>query len=277
MLGLVAGGVMAVSLAAAGLNDADRTYIYSDSAEDGLSAYVFEPPQEVATGAALLMLHGGGWSHGSPAWVASTAALVAEQGIVGIPLEYRLSRGEVTPLDAFRDVCRGLAWARENAEELGVDPERIGFYGVSAGGHLAALTATVGCEGGTEGPALLVLYSPALNMERDRWFEKKLKGKEEPRQLSPLQHVGEEVPATLIVSGEADTLTPHRWASEFCDKAAREGSDCTVEGFEGAGHLLTRNLENQESDFDPAPEDVRRAREAILAFLKAEGFAANAE
>jgi hypothetical protein len=50
------------------------------------------------------------------------------------------------------------------------------------------------------------------------------------------------------------------------------GNRCEIESFADAGHLLTRDLENQESDFDPAPENLERAREAIIAFLASEGF-----
>lgn len=276
MLSLAA-SLSALLTAASGLGGADRTVTYREAGGQPVELHIFEPEPEKKTGAAMLMLHGGGWSVGSPAWVASTAELVAEHGVVGIPVQYRLSRGEVTPVDAFEDVCAALSWTQANAEELGVDPEKIGFYGVSAGGHLSALTATTGCADGTPGPSLLVLYSPALNMREDGWFIKKLQGKAEPEAMSPYHNVGPDVPPTLIVSGEKDTLTPHRWAVEFCGEVSAAGTRCEIEAFEGVGHLLTRNLDNQESGFNPSAEDIARAREAILGFLREEGFAEDAE
>lgn len=258
------------------LPDADETHAYRTVEGEALGAYVYRPEGE-GTGAALLMLHGGGWSVGSPAWTSGVARLAAEHGVVGIPVQYRLSRGEVTPVDAFEDVCAALSWTRENAEELGVDPDRVGFYGVSAGGHLAALTATAGCADGTAPPALLALYSPALNMRADGWFIRKLQGEAEPEAMSPLHNVGEDLPPTLIISGEEDTLTPHRFAEAFCEEAASHDRPCAVEPFADAGHLLTRNLENQESNFNPTDEDRARARALIVEFLRGQSFARDTE
>jgi acetyl esterase len=178
----------------------------------------------------------------------------------------------VTPADALQDVCAALAWARENSSVLGIDPQRIGFYGVSAGGHLAASTATVGCGERADTPDLLVLYSAAIRTSHDRWFQNLVGEQHAPTAFSPFDHVGADTPATLIVSGEEDTLTPHRFAVGFCEKMKVSGNRCEIEAFAGVGHLLTRNLENQESDFDVAPESIARARQAILAFLQSEGW-----
>lgn len=250
-------------------------HIYREVADQNLSLSVSYPANHEANeepSSAMILLHGGGWRFGSPRWTASTAAMLAESGIVALNTEYRLSRNGLTPADAFADACAALVWARTNASSLGVDPNRIGFYGVSAGGHLAASTATVGCEGNVKGPDLLVLYSPAIRTSRDGWFQKLLGPSREAVELSPFEHVEPTTAPTLIISGEDDTLTPHRYAVGFCETMREVGNRCEVESFSSAGHLLTRNLQNQESDFDPAPESLERARAAIIAFLKSEGF-----
>ena len=221
---------------------------------------------------AMILLHGGGWRFGSPAWTASTAELMAANGIVALNAQYRLSVGELTPADALDDACAALAWARENASALRVDPRRIGFYGVSAGGHLAASTATVGCKDGTAPPDLLMLYSPAIRTSHDGWFQRLVGTEHAPTAYSPFDHVRNDTPPTFIVSGVEDTLTPHAYAVGFCEQMAAAGNRCEIEAFEGVGHLLTRNLANQESDFDVAPESIERARGAILGFLRREGF-----
>lgn len=92
-------------------------------------------------GAALVICPGGGYGglvtggegHGIAAWL-------NQHGITGIVLEYRLPKGrsEVPLLDAGR----ALRTARFHAKEWGIDPQRIGIIGFSAGGHLASTAGT---------------------------------------------------------------------------------------------------------------------------------------
>lgn len=273
-------GVLALFLAACTTTSveprlASGEHIYRTVSDQNLTLSVSYPASQPESGephSAMILLHGGGWRFGSPRWTASTASLLAEKGVVALNTEYRLSRDGISPADALADACAALTWARDNADSLGVDPSRIGFYGVSAGGHLAASTATVGCGQDIEGPDLLVLYSPAIRTSRDNWFQKLLRADLKAVDFSPFDHVKPTTPATLIISGEEDTLTPHRYAVGFCEQMRKTGNRCEIESFEAAGHLLTRDLENQESDFDPAPENLARARVAIISFLDSEGF-----
>tara|TARA_A100000171_G_C2117472_1_gene138741 strand:+ start:238 stop:1101 length:864 start_codon:yes stop_codon:yes gene_type:complete len=246
--------------------EADAVHTYRSPDGEALSAYVFHSSSPDPA-PAIILLHGGGWAYGSPAWMESSARRLADQDMVAISVQYRLSRNGVTPVDALHDTCASLAWVREQASSLGVDPSRIAAYGVSAGGHLAASMATVGCPDGTQGPDLLVLYSPAIRTSQDGWFQRLLGQPDDPAEYSPFEHVSETTPATLIISGEQDTLTPHAYAMGYCDRLHDFQTECEIETFNDVGHLLTRNLDNQESDFDVAEEDIARARHAISAFL----------
>lgn len=250
---------------------ADAVYTYSAPEGEALSAHVYNPPTRDAA-PAILVLHGGGWAYGSPTWMDSSARRFADQGMVAIAVQYRLSRNGVTPIDALHDTCAAMAWIREQADELGVDPSRIAAYGVSAGGHLAASMTTIGCPEAVEGPDLLVLYSPALRTSHDSWFQRLLGQPENPTAYSPYDHVSEATPATLIISGEEDTLTPHAFAEGYCAQLQALQTECEIEAFSGVGHLLTRNLDNQESDFDAADADIQRARRVIDAFLTRHGY-----
>lgn len=58
---------------------------------------------------------------------------------------------------------------------------------------------------------------------------------------------------TVIVHGERDSLTPLSGARRFCERIREGGGRCELNVYPGVGHLLTRNLANQESDFDPDP------------------------
>jgi acetyl esterase/lipase len=197
--------------------------------------------------------------------------------MVSISVEYRLSEGEITPIDALADVCAAFAWVRGHASELEIDPERVAGYGLSAGGHLVASAGTVGCpkeltETHQSEPDALLLWSPALDTTLDGWFVRLLQGKAEARAYSPAHHVRASTPPTSIVIGREDTLTPLEAASRFCDELNRVGGMCELNVFDGVGHLLTRNLENQESDFDPDPAAVRDGIERHRRFLEALGF-----
>ena len=225
-----------------------------------LQAFVFrtDPSRRAPAAPAVLLFHGGGWSAGSPEWTFSTARQFASLGLVAIPIEYRLSGDSVTPIDALDDVCAAFHWVRRQARDLGVDPRRVAGYGVSAGGHLAAAAATIGCgvaEGayGTGGPDALVLWSPALDVRRDGWFRRLLSGRAEPEDYSPVEHVRPRMPPVSIVHGTMDNLTPVSGSRRFCELVTTGGGRCELHEYEGVGHLLTRNLENQERDFDPDP------------------------
>lgn len=91
---------------------------------------------------AVLSIHGGSWSHGdksSTDWDA-VCEWLASEGFVAYSLDYRLvpTVRFPAPID---DVTRALEWVREpqNVERFNIDPRRIGVFGGSAGGNLAAL------------------------------------------------------------------------------------------------------------------------------------------
>ena len=257
-------------------------HIYREVGGEALQAYVFSPPLGVSENeptSAVLLFHGGGWSAGMPDWTFGAAQRFADHGMVAIPIQYRLSAGDISPIDALADVCAAFRWARMQADELGIDPDRVAVYGVSAGGHLVTSTATVGCPEEGSGdvrsePDALLLWSPALDMARDGWFEQKLQGRAAAEAYSPVEHVQASTPPTSIVQGAADTLTPLSGAQEFCRRLTELGRTCDLNVFEGVGHLLTRNLANQEGAFDPDPAAVAEGVEDHLRFLETLGFIA---
>jgi acetyl esterase/lipase len=249
-----------------------HTYREVDGA--ALKLHVFKPdaPANGAMGA-ILLFHGGGWSSGSPEWTFESARRYAAAGLVAISVGYRLSGERVTPVDALADACNAFRWVRARARTLGVAPDRIAASGTSAGGHLAAAAATIGCgntEGayGTGGPDALVLWSPALDVGSDGHFRRLLRGRASVEAYSPVEHVRSRMPPVHIVHGDRDTLTPLSGARRFCERVQSGGGRCELAVYPGVGHLLTRNLANQESEFDPDPSARADGIARQLAFVR---------
>lgn len=257
----------------AGVLDTPRVTIYRKVGGQELKAHVFAPVGK-ASGAAILLFHGGGWSVGKPQWTYPAARRFAALGLTAIAVEYRLTDQKVTPADALDDTCAAFAWARRQADNLGIDVHRIAGYGVSAGGQLVAAAATIGCRdvGSAGRPDALLLWSPAIDVSRDRWFEGLFHGTAKSVDYSPAQHVGPETPPTSIVHGAKDTLTPLSGAETFCRRLDALGVQCDLHVYEGVGHLLTRNLADQEDNFDPDPEAKADGILKLDAFLVELGY-----
>lgn len=230
------------------------TRVYREVYSDSLHAYVFLPRdvREREAANAILLFHGGGWTTGAAEWTFGAARRFADSGLVAVAIEYRLSSGDITPIDALDDACAAFSWIRERAAEFRLTG-RVAGYGVSAGGHLVAATVTIGCPGNSPGPDALLLWSPALDVAGDRWFSTLLQGRAAATDLSPAHHVGSSTPATSIVHGDRDILTPLAGVRRYCTALTALGRKCDLHIYPGVGHLLTRNLANQESDFDPDP------------------------
>src|ERR1700761_1249954 len=98
--------------------------IYKSIGDTTLKAYIFMPQGQNRTTpcAAIVLLHGGGWTIGSPEWMQDDARRYAELGMVAIAGEYRLSdQKKVTPLDAMEDVRSLIRWVRTKGTDLSID------------------------------------------------------------------------------------------------------------------------------------------------------------
>lgn len=97
--------------------------------------------------AAVIVIHGGSWARGDKAdpEVRDACVRLADQGFVAFSINYRLAPAAVFPAQ-LDDVQSAVTWLRapEQSERFGIDPDRIGLLGASAGGHLAALAASIG-------------------------------------------------------------------------------------------------------------------------------------
>ena len=91
----------------------------------------------------IVWIHGGGWRIGDRKLGPDFRVRFAERGYAMASIEYRLSGEAIFP-SQIHDVKAAIRWLRSVAHEYDLDSAKIGLWGSSAGGHLAALAGTTG-------------------------------------------------------------------------------------------------------------------------------------
>ena len=210
----------------------------------------------------IVWIHGGGWQNGDKSSGAGRlAGFVASGNYVGVSVGYRLTDVATFPAQIY-DCKAAIRYVRANAEKLGIDPQKIGVWGSSAGGHLVSLLGTSGdvkeVEGdlGTTGvssrvncvvdfcgPSDFLLFgetAPGLNRPGQPVY--KLFGGPTgenaamAKQASPVTHVTKDDPPILVVHGTDDRTVPLSQAEKFYEALKKAGVDATFVKIEGGGH-----------------------------------------
>ncbi len=253
--------------------------VYKTAADEKLTVHVFRPEGDgtVRIRPAIILFHGGGFVAGSPEWVYDSAKRYASFGAVAVAAEYRLSSKDtlITPIEALEDARDAVRWMRQNALRLGIDPNHIAAFGISAGGHLAASLAFFGtAEMGKASavPNALVLISPAVAIGHDPYFQGLLGKRALGREYSPDERMNRAPPPTIVFSGAVDNLATLDGVTRYCDLAKRHGGECFLYVYQGVGHLFTRKESFDPQNFDPDPIASADAREKGDAFLAKRGF-----
>lgn len=114
-----------------------RKVVFSRRGEAKLLADVYQP-LGIGPHPGVLLIHGGWWFCGNRQQLTKIAQRLAPLGYTVMAIDYRLAPKDKFPsqIDDCRDALR---WMRENAAEYKIDPQRLGVWGYSAGGQLAAL------------------------------------------------------------------------------------------------------------------------------------------
>lgn len=204
---------------------------------------------------AVVFFFGGGWKAGTPAQFEAHCQYLASRGIVAATADYRVATRHGCKADAcVEDAKSAVRWLRQNSAQLGIDPDRICAAGGSAGGHTACCTAVIdGFEAANEDhnvsskPNALALFNPAVQIAPLEGFEVDDVLVEKfpdiasrtgvpPEQLSPIHHVSENLPPTIIFHGEADDTVPFTTVQEYTRRVTSAGSRCELHGFAGAPH-----------------------------------------
>jgi acetyl esterase len=221
-----------------------RRYIYKNTPQGDLEIRVNFPPGWTRKDkrSAIVFFFGGGWRGGSIDQFKPQAEYFASREMVTARVDYRVKNRQGTLADkCVEDGKSAVRWLRTQAEELGIDEERIVSSGGSAGGHVAACTYIVqGYEAEGEDlsissrPNLLVLFNPVLDASSATKRIERMGSLEIADDLSPNLHLDKNVPATLMFYGTEDSLLAH--GKTFVRKAGPLGIEAILYTAEAQRH-----------------------------------------
>ena len=118
----------------------EKDVVVGKGGDTELHCDIYSPPVGTGKRMALVHFHGGGFARGSKDTLASKLLPITARGYVSVAAQYRLSGVAKWP-SQIDDAKTHIRWVRTNANLLGIDPNRIGVVGYSAGGHIALFTA----------------------------------------------------------------------------------------------------------------------------------------
>lgn len=243
----------------------DLPYADTDNPRQCVDLVLPENPQGDGPLPVVAWIHGGAWRVGDKrGGVWQLAGLVASGDYAGVSVGYRLT-GEATWPAQIHDCKAAIRWIRANARKYHLDPERIGVWGSSAGGHLVAMLGTSGgvralegdvgphtdqpsrvrCVVDYYGPSELLAmgqYPSRIDHDAAGSPESLLVGgplqetKEVARQASPITYVSADDPPFLVVHGTDDPTVPFNQSERLAAGLGKAGIDVTFIRVQGGGH-----------------------------------------
>ena len=235
-------------------------YARADTSRLLLDVYLpdgYVPPYPV-----VVWIHGGGWRSGSKENVQGIFLTLAGYALVSI--DYRLSQHAVFPAQ-IHDCKAAIRWVRARASTYGFDPDRIGVWGSSAGGHLASLVGTAEPGDSLEGAlgdftsvsssvravcdwfgpsnlTTIYLFPSSIDHASPNGPESRLIGapilsnRDLAWRASPLAYVDPGDPPFLIMHGTADVSVPYHQSVELDSVLRGAGVPVDFRSYPGEGH-----------------------------------------
>lgn len=236
---------------------ADIVYTGDPEASRKQRLDLFLPEHGAEKAPVVVWIHGGAWRAGDKQWGPFRA--LTSHGYAVASINYRLSKQAAFPAQ-LQDCKKAVAWIREHADEYGLDAGRIGVWGASAGGHLAALLGTTGgvpsldpkgeISTSTKVQAVCDWYGPAdlsdVVGRRRRSFAVRavallLGGnltKKTALEASPVHYVSPDDAPFLIMHGDRDKRVPVDQSAKLYEALRKNGVQATLLIAEGKGHGL---------------------------------------
>jgi acetyl esterase/lipase len=222
----------------------EENVVYATVDGTALHLDVYEPPDRgTQTRPAVILIHGGSWMSFDKSTMSGMGRFLARYGYVAFAVDYRLFDGKNDRWPAqLDDVQRAVRWVRANAAKYGVNPDRIGAFGHSAGAQLAALLGMENTRDNSD--AALAKYSSKVQAvvdvsgpsdfttdhdpDGDAFLKNFLGGDEAShpdlwKDASPVFHVAKDNAPFLIVHGTRDEEVRISQAQELNDKLSAAG------------------------------------------------------
>lgn len=222
----------------------EENVVYATVNGTALHLDVFEPPDRGnQTRPAVILIHGGSWTGFDKSTMSGMGRFLSRSGFVAFAVDYRLFKGTENRWPAqLDDVQRAVRWVRANAAKYGVNPDRIGAFGHSAGAQLAALLGMENTRDNSD--AALAKYSSKVqavvdvsgpsdfttdhDADGDAFLTKFLGGDEANhpdlwKDASPVFHVAKDNAPFLIVHGTKDEEVRISQSQELYDKLHAAG------------------------------------------------------
>lgn len=240
--------------------------VYGHKHGMALTFDVFKPAEN-ANGAGVLFMVSGGWRSrwGPPERAVLRFRPLVEAGFTVFSVRHGSSPKYLIP-EIVADVRRSVRYIRFHADQFAVDPNRLGVYGGSAGGHLALMLATASDKGDADARdavdrtsnrvAAVVAYFPPTDLRRlvpeppnrnDR-FPALNFNRSKAADFSPIVHVTPDDPPALLIHGDQDRLVPiahsENILAEFKDKKVIS----ELIAIEGAGHGFRGSARTRASE-----------------------------
>lgn len=208
------------------------TYKKIDGKELRMSVFLPDGYETANALPTIVIFHGGSWNAGDPSWHYPDCAYWSSRGMIAISVDYRLKTrdGVEVPLECVRDAKSAIRFLRKNAAKLKVDIGKVVAAGGSAGGQLAAATATltstetndaqddlsVSCK-----PDAVILYNPYMKCKTE---------------LSPPAHIVKNLPPFITFLGDQDQAIPVAEIKSFHDALKSAGNPSLLYIGKGAKH-----------------------------------------
>ncbi|NUQ51535.1 MAG: alpha/beta hydrolase [Phycisphaerales bacterium] len=222
----------------------------------------------------IVAIHGGGWAAGKREDLNFLISEAAKQGFVGATISYRFAPGFRFPAQ-IEDCAAAVRFLKQNAEKYGLDPDRIGAIGISAGAHLAMLLAVGGENDGLGMKAAdssltgrvrasVAFFGPTDLSSKDfapttTQILNGLIGADDmidgvskvdrAKKASPVTYVTKDDSPILMFFGTKDPLVPHTQAYGMLDAMTRASVNGRAEIIANEGHgfkmpEMTRTLKD---------------------------------
>ncbi|MBI5772901.1 MAG: alpha/beta hydrolase [Verrucomicrobia bacterium] len=261
---LVAAGLLSVRAQSPAAFTRTEDVVYGRKFGVALTLDVIQPAK--SNGFGIVYMVSGGWVSSHAGVSPKLYAPFLERGYTIFAVCHGCQPKFTIP-EITEDIHRAIRFIRFNAKQWGVNPERLGISGGSAGGHLSLTMAVHGGPGPAQakdpvdrtssavqavaclfpptdflnygkpgedavGVGILKNYKAAFGSEANTAEGRQKLG----RQVSPIYFITPKLPPTLIIHGDADTLVPIQQAETFVARATKAGATARLIVKPGAGH-----------------------------------------